>query len=116
MQNKGWRTMTKYQVWLLGSDGKNYVITYESLQQKLGICKLEDEILDLARRLTIAERPLRKKKILELLKQEGPRSMVFIRNRIMYFQTTDLHELVNENKVFKEKHGNRALYGISQGE
>lgn len=95
-----------FKVKLEGSDGGNWIATFEFLKQKLGICDLEKRVLEL-------ERPLKKQKILDFLKKEGKlRTLNYI---LRYFGEVDFsvwEELRREEKICCEIHGTRILYGV----
>lgn len=59
-----------------GSDGRNYTVDLSNpshvdwLHQRLGICPLKARVQDLERRMEEAEKPARKQRILDLLKDQ----------------------------------------------
>lgn len=99
--------MVEYKVRLLGSDGKEYIITYQRLKQNLGICDLEQRVSQL-------EKPIRKQEILDLLQKEGPRTYNYIFRRIYKMRFSDFDELLTEGKITSRKSGTRTMYEVKQ--
>lgn len=95
-----------YKLVLQGSDGKTYFAHVDWLETQL-------EIGDLKLRIKELEKPLRKQQILKILKIEGLRSREWLRRHVPKFEWWDFWELLDEGKVFSERHGNRTMYGVA---
>ena len=108
--------MTDYEVLLRGNDGKTYYATLEWMKQKLEVCNLKSQINSLKRRIHDLEMPGRQAAILRLLKDEGFRSDVWIRNRVWDFDPRDLSELVELGILVRKRSGSHIMYGLLENE
>jgi len=103
-----------YKVWLQGSDGKNYLVTYEGLKTDLGITKLQEQLETLPRRVWELEKPIRKQKILDFLKNwVKPTTMRTIMRYVQTFEFSDFNDLLAEGKIVKELHGKLTVYKLA---
>jgi len=104
-----------YKVWLQGSDGKNYLVTYEGLKTDLGITKLQEQHEQLRARVRELEKPFRKQKILDFLKHwVKPTTIRTVMRYVPTFEFSDFNELLAEGKITQEQHGKLTVYKIGE--
>jgi hypothetical protein len=108
----------EYQVWLGGSDGKNYLVSYAGLQNALGICELVRRLEDLTRevrsRLEVLEKPQRKERVLTLLKDGSAHTWGWLVRRVPDLKLWDREELSNEGKIVSEWHGKVRVWKLKE--
>jgi len=103
-----------YKVWLRGTDGKNYLVTYEGLKTDLGITKLQEQQEQLRVRVWELEKPFRKQKILDFLKSwVKPTTLRTVMRYVPTFEFADFNDLLAEGKITKEQHGKLTVYKIA---
>jgi hypothetical protein len=105
-----------------GSDGKIYTVDLSNpshltwLHQRLGICPLKSKIQELEKRMEEAEKPARKQRILDLLRnQVSGRTEGWIKRRVPQFCYSDLSDLKAENKLVSFRIGNCWKYKMAEG-
>jgi hypothetical protein len=97
---------------VINKDNKttSWLVSHRWVKEKLGIRTLLDAVAKLENKVSELEKPLRQKKILELLETEQkPRTWRWITNRANVFWP-DLSELVQIGQVVEVKHGHIGLY------
>lgn len=103
-----------YEVWLRGADGKNCLVSYQGLKNDLGICELERRLDALTRRIEILERPLRKEKALDLLKDGSAHTWPWLQRRVPGLGFGDREELIADGKIVSEWHGKVQLWKLKE--
>lgn len=80
-----------YKILLEGSDGKNYVITYEGLKQKLGICSVEPRLNSLEMKINGLEERIKGHR----------KALYFIRDNL--FDLTEVAGIIRTKIIAKLK-------------
>lgn len=101
-------------------ENKNLIASPEYIRKLIGVDNwfgtLNRELSRLEDRIKILERPLKKKKILQLLANREKHNSTWIENRVpnmSYWLIRELlSELVSEGKLQTEKAGTQQMYSI----
>lgn len=113
-------------IWIIKPDGEKRIGSPSFIRSLLGLENVRGEINDLKRRLLKAERPLRKRKILELLgsgDSEGkPHSSRWFLTRLNWWFSSvseyevngDIRELAEEGKVSTFKSGGHLMVKLCE--
>jgi hypothetical protein len=95
-----------------GDSSNVWVVSPEWVQRILGINELKQQVQELKDRVYQLEKPIRQKKIIELLKAEKVvHGKYWIQHRLS-ISYWDLEELVEKKVLRRVKHGTNTMYEV----